>query len=68
MLLRGFRSVGLKFIQWIGLPSSTVGETCETEGYLRSIDRFYFLVTNQDCIFLIQNVSFPKMLCKPKLK
>ena len=33
--------VGLKVVQWIGLPSSTFGETCENEGYLRLIDRFF---------------------------
>ena len=26
------------------------------------------LVTSQDCILLIQNISFPKVLCKHKLK
>ena len=40
-LICGFLFVGLKFMQWIGLPSSTFGETCETEGYLRSIDIFF---------------------------
>ena len=34
--------MGLKVMQWIGLPSLTFEETCETEGYLRSIDRFIF--------------------------
>ena len=42
MLLRGFLFVGWKWMQWIGLPSSTFGETCKTEGYLRSIDGFFF--------------------------
>ena len=63
MLLCGFLFVGLKVMQWIGLPSSTFGEKCEAEGYLHSID-----VTNQDCILIIQNISFPKILCKPKLR
>ena len=59
--------VGSKFMQWIGLPSSTFGETCKTDRYLHSIDSF-FLVTNQDCILIIQNINFPKILCKPKLR
>ena len=42
-------------MQWIGLPSSTFGETCEAEGYLCSIDSF-FLVTNQDYILITQNI------------
>ena len=34
-----------------------------------TLDWFYFfLVTNQDCILIIQNISFPKILCKPKLR
>ena len=43
MLLRGFLFVGLKFMQWIGLPSSTFGETCETKGYLCSINSSFLL-------------------------
>ena len=27
-----------------------------------------YLVTNQGCILIIQNISFPKILCKPKLR
>ena len=42
----GFLFVGLKWMQWIRLLSSTFGETYETEGYLRSID--IFLCINQD--------------------
>ena len=38
-------------VQWIGLPSSTLGETCETKGYLCLIDSFF--VTNQDYILII---------------
>ena len=54
-------------MQWIGLPPSTFGETCEIEGYLRSIDSF--LVTNQDCILIIQNMFFySKILCNPNLR
>ena len=48
------------------LWNSTYGETCETKGYLCSIDSF--LVTYQDCILIIQNISFPKILYNPKLK
>ena len=29
-------------MQWMGLPSSIFGETCETEEYLRSIDSLIF--------------------------
>ena len=39
MLLHGSLFVGLKWMQWIGLLS-TFGKTCETKGYLRSIDSF----------------------------
>jgi hypothetical protein len=53
MLLCGFLFVGLKWMQWIGLPSSTFGETCETEGYLRSIDIIFLLQ-------IIQKISFLK--------
>ena len=42
MLLCMFLFVGLNFMQWIGMPSSTFGETCKTEGYLHSIDRFFY--------------------------
>ena len=28
----------------------------------------FFWVTNQDCILMIQILSFPKILCKPKLR
>ena len=59
--------MGLKFMQWIGLPSSTFGETCEDGRYLSLIDSI-FVVTNQDCILIIQNISFPRILCKPKLR
>jgi hypothetical protein len=58
--------VGLKWMQWIGLPSSTFRETCETEGYLHSIDRFF--VTTQDYILIIQNISFLKILFNSKLR
>ena len=68
---------GLEVMQWIRLSSSTFRETCETEGYLRSIDRFYylisiflifnFLVSNQDCILITQSISFSKVFCNPKL-
>ena len=43
MLLCGFLFVGSKFMQWIWIPFSTFGETCKIEGYLRSIDSFFFL-------------------------
>ena len=56
MLLCGSPVVRLKWMQWIQLPSPTNGETSETEGYLWSIDSF--LVTNEDCDFIIQNISF----------
>ena len=39
--LCGSLFVGLKWMQWIGLPSSTLRETCETNGYLRLIDSFF---------------------------
>ena len=42
MLLCGSLFVGLKWMQWIRLPSLTFGETCETKGPLRSIDSFFF--------------------------
>jgi hypothetical protein len=35
--------MGLKWMQWIGLKSSTFGEICEIEGYLHSIDSFLFM-------------------------
>ena len=66
MLLCGSLFVGLKWMQWIGLPSSTFRETCETKGYLCSIDSFF--VTNQDCSLIVQNISFSKLLCNPKLR
>ena len=28
----------------------------------------FFWVTNQDCILIIQNISFPKIMCKPNLR
>jgi hypothetical protein len=62
MLLCRSLYVSLKKIQWTGLPSSTFGETCETEGYLCSIDSF-FLVTNQNYILITQNINFSKILC-----
>ena len=70
MLLCGFLFVGSKFMQWIGLSSSTFGETCKTAGYLRSIDNsvFFFFITNQHCISIIQNISFSKILWKPTLR
>ena len=58
---------GLKWTQWIGLSSSKFGETSETKGYLRSIDSLFFY-TNQDCILIIQNINFSKVLCNPKLR
>ena len=58
--------VGLKWMQWIGLPSSTFGETCKTEGYLRSIDGSF--VPNQDCFLTSQNITFSRILCNPKLR
>ena len=37
--------------------------------YARLINFVCFvLVTNQDCILIIQNISFPNILCKPKLR
>ena len=30
-------------MQWMGLPSSIFGETCDTEEYLRSIDSLIYL-------------------------
>ena len=54
-------------VQWIGLPSITFRETCETDGYLRSIDSFVFWVANQDCILIIQNIGVSKLLCNSKL-
>ena len=59
--------VSLKWMQWIGLPPSTFGETCKPNEYLRSIDSFVF-VTNQDRISIIQNIGLSKILCKPKLR
>ena len=43
------------------------------EGYLRSIDSLFLIlfcwgITNQDCILFILYISFPKILCKPKLR
>ena len=29
---------------------------------------FFFSITNQDCILIIQNIGFPKILRKPKLR
>ena len=60
--------MGSKFMQWYGLPSSTFGEICKTVGYVRSIDFLFIYLTNQDCILIIQNMRFPKILCKPKLR
>ena len=38
----------------------------QDQRYLRSIDSFFLLVTNQDCILIIHKIIFPKILCKPK--
>ena len=46
MLLCRFLFVGFKWMQWIGLPASTFGETCETKGYLCSIDSFSKILWN----------------------
>ena len=59
--------VNLKWMQWIKLPSSTFGETCDTEGYLHSIDSFSF-VTIQDYILIMQNINYSKIVCSPKLR
>ena len=59
--------VSLKWMQWIGLPSSTFEETCNTKGYSRLIDSF-FLFTNQDCILIIQNIDYSELSCDPKLR
>ena len=59
MFLCGSLYVGLKWMQWIGLPSSTIGETCKTEGYLCSIvffnykSRFYFYYSKYQCFYNI---------------
>ena len=75
MLLCRFLFVGFKFIQWIGLPSSTFGETCETEGYLRSIDKkklffclflFWLQIKIAYCLFKI--LVFLKYCVSQKLR
>ena len=67
MLLCGSLFMGLKWMHWIGLPSSTCGKTCKTKDQLHSTDSF-FIVTNQDCISIIQyNISFSETLCNRKL-
>ena len=38
-------------MQWIGLPSSTFGETCETIRYLHSIDSFFFFFYRQSRLY-----------------
>ena len=43
--------------------SSTFGETCKTEGYLCLVDSF-FLLQIKIAKLIIQNISFPKILCK----
>ena len=69
MLLCGSLFVGLKWMQWIGLPSSTFEETCKTKRYLHSnFFIFVFVFTNQDCILVIQNIKVSNMLCNPKLR
>ena len=64
LLLCGFLFVGLMFIQWIGLQ--------HLEKHARPKDdscvNFILLVTNQDCILIIQIISFPNMLYKLKLR
>ena len=64
--LMGSLFVALKWTQWFGLACLTFGETCETKDtYTRLID---FFETNQDCILIIQNIKFSRILCNPKLR
>ena len=53
-------------IQLIGLPSSIFGETCDTKGYLCSIDSFLLYIKIVFWFFKIW--VFSKILCNSKLK
>ena len=54
--------VGLKWIQWIGLPSSTFGENARSKNTYARLT--IVCVTNQDCFLTTQNI----LLYNPKMR
>ena len=63
------RVCSFKWMQWIGLASSTFGETWKTKGYLHSIDTFFFVCYKSRLHFDNSNISFfSHLLCNPKLR
>ena len=66
-LLHGSLFVDFKWMQQIGLPSSTFGETRKTKECLRSIDSFLFCYESRSH-FDYPSPSFPKIWRKPKIE
>ena len=56
MLLWGSLFMGLKWMQWTGVPSSTFGQICEIKGYLHLVDSFWFKA--QEYTFITYIVIF----------
>ena len=64
---------GLEVYAMVQATIFNIWRNMQDRRYLRSVDSFLalifcFLGTNQDCILIIQNIIFPNILCKPKLR
>ena len=60
-LLCGSLFVGLKWMEWIGLLSTFEKTARPKDTYARLIvSSSFFLVTNEDCNLMIQNINFSK--------